>query len=405
MKPRATIPASPRACIACGGTGGHLFPGIAVARELIGRGCEVALMISQKEIDQEAVRNLEGVRIVTLPAVGLTRGARLAFLRGFVKSYLASKRFFKDFSPALALAMGGFTSAPPLLAARARGAATFLHESNSVPGRANRWLSRTVDKAFIGFPSAAGRLHCRDVQVTGTPVRSEFFSLDPARCRTALGLDPLRPVVLVMGGSQGAEGINRLVVDSLPVISRQLPGCQWLHVAGPGNTARVEEAFRANSIAASVHGFLPAMDLALGAATATISRAGASSLAELAAARLPAILIPFPAATDNHQYYNARAFHDAGAARLLQQSESNPAALGSLLVPLVKDDAAREEMKSKLAAWSAPGSAGLIAETMLQAAGFNFENAQPGKAGLTKHASPTGGPDRHPLASAAEVTA
>jgi UDP-N-acetylglucosamine--N-acetylmuramyl-(pentapeptide) pyrophosphoryl-undecaprenol N-acetylglucosamine transferase len=386
MKEPANHSHERRACIACGGTGGHLFPGIAVARELIELGCEVTLMISPKDIDHEAVKNLTGMQIVTLPAVGLTRGAVPAFLRGFARSYLASRRHFKVSPPAIALAMGGFTSAPPLLAARAFGAGVFLHESNSVPGRANRWLSRFVREAFIGFPSAAARLRAPGVQVTGTPVRAEFFSLNAARCRIALGLDPLRPVVLVMGGSQGAEGINKLVMDTLPEVRQTLPECQWLHVAGPGNAVRVEQAFRSNGLGASVHGFMDNMELALGAASVAISRAGASSLAELAAVRLPSILIPYPAATDNHQYHNAKTFADSGAARLLPQKEATPAALISLLEPLIKDARERGKMIQSIAAWSAPDAASLIARTMLrkcglpaqQKRGFPGEGSEPG---------------------------
>src|SRR5208337_2173553 len=109
--------------------------------------------------------------------------------------------------PQVALAMGGFTSAPPLLAARALGASTFLHESNAIPGRANRWLSRVADRAFIGFPSAAARLYTRNVVVTGTPIRSDIRPASVAAARTGLGLDPARPVLVVMGGSQGASAI------------------------------------------------------------------------------------------------------------------------------------------------------------------------------------------------------
>jgi UDP-N-acetylglucosamine--N-acetylmuramyl-(pentapeptide) pyrophosphoryl-undecaprenol N-acetylglucosamine transferase len=361
---------APNACIACGGTGGHLFPGIAVARELIARGCRVSLMISPKEIDRIAVRNLTGMELVTLPAVGLTRGALPAFLKGFAKSYFASRRHFKSSPPAIALAMGGFTSAPPILAARSAGAATFLHESNSIPGRANRWLSRFVSGAFIGFSSAAQRLHTRNVEVTGTPVRAEFFSTDVARCRAALRLDPARPVVLVMGGSQGAEGINRMITALLPNARAVLPECQWLHIAGPGHALRVEEAFRSAGISAVVHEFLPDMATALGAATVAISRAGASSLAEIAAVRLPSILVPYPAATDNHQYYNARAFADCGAARLLEQKDGTAAALQGLLLPLLKETAERDAMISKLTDWSARDSAAKIAEAMLHRSGL-----------------------------------
>src|SRR5215468_9980863 len=204
--------------IACGGTGGHLFPGLSVAEKLLQRDCVVTLLISPKEVDQEGVKMASGMEIVTLPAIGLQRGGELAFLRGFKKSYGAARRFFKANRPDAVLAMGGFTSAPPILAGKRLGAQTFLHESNTIPGRANRWLSWVVNRAFVGFPSTATLLHNRNVTVTGTPVRPQFQPGDAEACRAALGFDPARPLVLVMGGSQGASGINELVVLALPLL-------------------------------------------------------------------------------------------------------------------------------------------------------------------------------------------
>src|SRR6266436_2911399 len=164
--------------IACGGTGGHLFPGLSVAEKLLQRDCVVTLLISPKEVDQEAVKSASGMEIVTLPAIGLQRGAEIAFLRGLKKSYGAARRLFKTNRPDAVLAMGGFTSAPPILAGKGCGAQTFLHESNTIPGRANRWLAWVVNRAFVGFPCAAKQLHNRAVRVTGTPVRPEFQALD-----------------------------------------------------------------------------------------------------------------------------------------------------------------------------------------------------------------------------------
>jgi UDP-N-acetylglucosamine--N-acetylmuramyl-(pentapeptide) pyrophosphoryl-undecaprenol N-acetylglucosamine transferase len=145
-------PSVPKIAIACGGTGGHLFPGIAVGRQLVQHGCAVTLLISPKDVDQKAVSGILELQIVTLPAVALQRGSRLAFMQGFVRSYLSARRLFKEQPHHAALAMGGFTSVPPVLAARQLGAKTFLHESNTIPGRANRALSRFVDAAFVGFP-------------------------------------------------------------------------------------------------------------------------------------------------------------------------------------------------------------------------------------------------------------
>src|SRR6267142_4503967 len=219
--------------IACGGTGGHLFPGLSVAEKLQQRDCVVTLLISPKEVDQEAVKSASGMEIVTLPAIGLQRGGEIAFLRGFKKSYGAARRLFKTNRPDAVLAMGGFTGAPPILAGKRLGAQTFLHESNSIPGRANRWLSWVVNHAFVGFASAGARFKRSRVTVSGTPARSQFHQRDPASCRHALGLDPSRPVLLVMGGSQGAGGINEIIARSLPIFAKVAPEYQWFHLAGP----------------------------------------------------------------------------------------------------------------------------------------------------------------------------
>jgi UDP-N-acetylglucosamine--N-acetylmuramyl-(pentapeptide) pyrophosphoryl-undecaprenol N-acetylglucosamine transferase len=353
--------------IACGGTGGHLFPGLAVAEQLARRGCKISLLISPKEVDQQAVKNISGMGIVTLPAVALQNRNYISFARGCVRSYRAARRYFKSRPPQAVLAMGGFTSAPPVLAAKSLGAKTFLHESNTIPGRANRWLSRFVDTAFVGFPQAANRLLTRKTVATGTPVRPQFQPRDAATCRTALGLEANRPVVLVMGGSQGASGINEMVLSALPQLAKRALHWQWLHLAGANNSNKVKQSYAAAGVKAVVHPFLVEMDLALGAASATVSRAGASSLAEIAAMRLPSLLVPYPFAADNHQYFNAQAFAETGAARLLEQKDATSEKVSALLIELIENSSAREAMQAALIKWHAPKAAEQIAEAILQA--------------------------------------
>jgi UDP-N-acetylglucosamine--N-acetylmuramyl-(pentapeptide) pyrophosphoryl-undecaprenol N-acetylglucosamine transferase len=359
-----------RVAICCGGTGGHLFPGLAVADQLGRRGCEVMLLISPKEVDQKAVRGVSGMQVVSLPAVGLKRRGEIAFARGFVRSYRAAAKLFKSCPPQAALAMGGFTSAPPILAAKRGGAWTFLHESNTIPGRANRWLSWVVHRAFVGFPTAAGRLHNRSLTVTGTPVRACFQTREAAACRVALGLDPARPVLLVMGGSQGAGAINELVLQSLAPLASRLPEAQFFHLTGSGPlTEKLIQGYAALKLKAVVHPFFADMHLALGASTAAVCRSGASSLAELAAMRVPAVLIPYPTASDNHQFHNARAFEATGSARLLEQKTATPELLVQMLSDLIEKPAVHEQIQSALAQWHSPHAAEQIAEAMLAALG------------------------------------
>jgi UDP-N-acetylglucosamine--N-acetylmuramyl-(pentapeptide) pyrophosphoryl-undecaprenol N-acetylglucosamine transferase len=360
-----STPTTPRIAIACGGTGGHLFPGIAVGRRLVQHGCAVTLLVSPKDVDQQAVKGILELEIVTLPAVALQRGSRLAFMKGFVRSYVAARRIFKSQPHHAALAMGGFTSMPPLLAARQRRARTFLHESNTIPGRANRALSRFVDAAFLGFPEAANRLKTKRSVVTGTPVRDEFQMRDPAECRRQLGLDPSRPVILVMGGSQGAGGINELLIRSLPMIRQQATDWQWLHLTGANDAEKVRAAYANAGLTAVVHPFFARMEQALGAADAAVARSGASSMAEFAATRLPCVLVPLPTAADNHQFFNARAFETAGAARMLEQASATPERLLEHLRALVSDPAARGAMQAALGQLHAPTAAANIAAQIL----------------------------------------
>lgn len=355
-----------RIAIACGGTGGHLFPGMAVAEQLIHHGCAVTLLVSPKEVDQQAVKTASGVQIATLPAVGLVRGSRIAFVRGFGKSFRAARKHFTMEKPGAIVAMGGFTSAPPILAGRLMGVPTFLHESNTIPGRANRWLSWMVNEAFIGFPEAAGRLHTRKTTVTGTPVRPQFRPGETTACRVALGLDPEKPALLVTGGSQGASGLNDIVVAALPLLAKLVPGLQLFHLTGPNDVAKVEQACAALSMKAIVRPFFAEMSLALDSASAAISRAGASSLAELAAMRVPSVLVPFPSATDNHQYHNALAFQKTGAARLLEQKSASPEVLAPLVAELIAASVARDTMRKQLSQWHTPDAAEQIAARIME---------------------------------------
>lgn len=383
MNPSATQP--PFIAIACGGTGGHLFPGIAVARQLRRHGCEVKLLISPKEVDQQAVKQLTDLQTFTLPAVGLQNRNYFAFGKSFFDSYLAAWKLFREQRPAAVLAMGGFTSAPPVLAARKFRAQAFLHDSNTIPGKANRFLARYVDEAFVGFSEAASRLKAKKISVTGTPVRPEFFDnhaaevSSPADCRRLLGLDADLPTLLIVGGSQGARGLNQLIISALPLIAKN--SWQVLHLTGTADFKKTEAAYAALPLRAVVKPFLAEMNLALGAATICVSRSGASSLAEIAAVRLPSALVPLPTSADNHQQTNAAAYVKTGAARLLPQS-SAPETVAAVLTELMTDALLRVDMQTALARWHAPDAAEIIAQKILAAIGFPV--ATP-----LKHSSPT----------------
>lgn len=367
MRKPSAMPNVPRAAaIACGGTGGHLFPGLAVGRELQRRGCAVTLLVSSKEIDRQAASAAADMAVVRLPGVGLGRGSVARFLWGFCRSYRASRLYLKKHPPQWVLAMGGFTAAPPVLAGRRAGAKTFLHEANTIPGRANRWLARLVDGAFLYFPQAAAGLRGCRTEATGMPVREELLQRpSPAAARAALGLNADAPVLLVMGGSQGAHRINEMMLGILPRLLETLPQLQFVHLTGPDDVEKVRAAYDALRCPAVVRAFLDDMAPALAAADVAVSRAGASSLAEFAACQLPALLIPYPAAADNHQFYNALAFAQSGAARALQQDALSPGLLALEILSLLGNAAQRATMREALRAWHFPDAASRIADRML----------------------------------------
>lgn len=350
-------PAPCRIAIACGGTGGHLYPGLAVGGRLLERGAEVTLLVADKAVDRRAVEYDRRFRVVTLPGVGFSLRGAWTFALRFWRSYRCSRAEFQATPPRVVLSMGSFTGAPPALAGRRLGTRVALHEANAIPGRANRWVSRWAHRRYVFFPEAIERLPGPgEARVVGMPVRDGFRDpdLDPGACRSALGLLAGAPVLLVMGGSQGASGINRRVVAALPHILSRLPEVQILHLTGARDEASIREAYRAAGARAVVRAFLTEMDLALGAADLAVSRAGASSLAEFAALRVPAILLPYPHAADDHQRANARAVARSGGAVLLDESAATPHRLGAEIVRWFEDARGRADLRERIAAWHRP---------------------------------------------------
>lgn len=307
--------------IVCGGTGGHLFPGMAVGEELILRHHQVALVVSEKEIDRKAVERARGMLIQTLPAVGWNGVMRaIPFGVGMVRAICRSKQIFRSFVPDVVVGMGGFSSVAPLLLAWKRKIPGLIHESNAVAGKANRMAARLVQVAAVGFDAARAQFPEGKGVWTGTPVREILRTpMDRPLARSELGLHPDQPTVLVMGGSQGAHGLNRLVADA--AIASKAAGIQWVHLSGTRDESSLRERYAREGISAQVHAFHHEMHKLYAAADLIIARSGAASLAEIAQCALPSILIPYPFATDRHQSANARLFAEAGAGLVHEESE------------------------------------------------------------------------------------
>src|SRR6476469_9363992 len=353
------------AVIACGGTGGHLFPGIAVAEVLRDRGHEVMLLISEKDIDALALSGRTNFQVEKLPTVGLPSTfspAVFGFTRRFVESLSLCRSIYRKFNPHVVLGMGGFTSTAPVLAGRIRGIATFIHESNAVPGKANRLTARIVHAVMLGFKECAPFFPKAHTEVTGTPVRNELVRLDRRVARQKLGLDEDLPTLLVMGGSQGASGINQALIKSLPFL--QGVPLQVIHLSGARDEQLVAVNYRRENIPAYIAAFHHRMEEVYSAADLVVARAGAASLAEFAAFSLPAILIPFPYAADDHQTRNAEIYAHADAAILLKQSDLSGELLARNIRELMEDPQRLQQILSNFARRPPRDAAGRVANTI-----------------------------------------
>lgn len=355
------------AVIACGGTGGHLFPGIAVAEVLRERGHEVLLFVSEKEVDSLALSTRSQFQFEKLPTVGLPSvysPAIFGFLRRFTESLSRCRSIYRRFKPQVVLGMGGFTSTAPILAGRMRGISTLIHESNAVPGKANRIAAKMVRAVLLGFKECAAFFPKVPTELTGTPIRTELKRLDKQSAREKLGLQPAITTMLVMGGSQGASGINQAMIKSLPLLRPAAPGLQVIHLSGTRDERLVADNYQRERIPAFVAPFHHHMEEAYSAADFAVARAGAASLAEIASFELPSILIPFPYASDDHQTRNAEIFSRAAAAVVLKESELSPEVLVQKIREMSEHPEQRRRMSEKSSQLAPRDAANRVAVTM-----------------------------------------
>ncbi len=343
--------------IACGGTGGHLFPGIAVAEALRARGHEVMLLISEKKVDSEASAKYKHLTFNTMPAVAKppTLSPRmLPFLWKMWGSARHCKRVIREFGADAVLGMGGFTSLPPVYAGHQMGLKTFIHDSNARPGRANVLTSRFCTRVFLGLEPARKFFPNRETVMTGTPVRPEIIDLPSLEDAAALfGLQAGRPTIVVTGGSQGAKRLNELCAQAAASLPAQT---QVLHIAGAQDFQRVSEITQGRE-GYKVLGFCDQMPAAYAVADLIIARSGASSLTEIAIAGHPSILVPYPYAADDHQTRNAEVFATAGAATLVQECDLDAEKLAALAGSILQDLPTYKRMAKAARALAVPDAA------------------------------------------------
>jgi UDP-N-acetylglucosamine--N-acetylmuramyl-(pentapeptide) pyrophosphoryl-undecaprenol N-acetylglucosamine transferase len=357
---------TPRILIAGGGTGGHIIPALAVARELVARhGAEVLFVGTARGMESrlvpEAGFKLELIKIGPLNQVSLM--TKLRTLVGLPLSLLACSRLIREFRADVVFGVGGYASGPAMGAAILRGVPTMAFEPNAVPGMANRLVGKRVRAAAVNFPPAAKWF--RNAEVTGIPVRPEFFSI-------AAPVADALPHLLIFGGSQGARIFNTLMPPLAPALLEAVPGLTLLHQAGARHAEATRAAYAASGADSGrwrVAAFLDNMAEQFASAHLVMARSGASTVAELAAAGKPALLIPFAAAADDHQRSNAEVMVDAGAAVMLEESQlGRPEILLETLRSLLIDPAKLQSMAQQARTQAHPGAAERIADRLVQLA-------------------------------------
>lgn len=355
MKPALNAPAGRREGIgsrtagirvlfAAGGTGGHIFPALAVAKALQSRWCR-----AEKSVGIAAPGRIEFVGAgrpierQVIPAAGFAlhtvAAAGLKGIRGWRRfrnvlvlpqSFWDTGKLLRSFRPDVVAGVGGYVAGPVMLEASLSGIPSLLIEPNASPGFTNRTLSRFVRAAAVGFPDAA-RFYGPKARVTGHPVRAEFSDVGPKQHAPPYS-------ILILGGSQGSMAINTAVIDALPTLAGRPDVVSVVHQTGERDYARVRGAYEALCFPADIRAFIDDVAGAFQTADLVICRSGASTVAELAAAGKASLLIPFPDATDNHQLANARAMERAGGARVLEQRELTAATLAAAVAAMLEPD-------------------------------------------------------------------
>jgi UDP-N-acetylglucosamine--N-acetylmuramyl-(pentapeptide) pyrophosphoryl-undecaprenol N-acetylglucosamine transferase len=302
--------------MAGGGTGGHVMPALAVARELKRRGHEPFFVGTRGGLEAKLVPAagfpIEWVEIGGLNRVSVMRALRT--MRQLPASTLAMSAALGRWRPAAVFSMGGYVAGPVMLAAWLRRIPMALMEPNAIPGMTNRWMGRVAKCALVNFAETAAYFPPGRAEVTGVPVRPEFFAIPPKPRGPKL-------VVLITGGSQGSRTLNQAARQSWPLFKEAGPCVRFIHQAGHGADAELAREFAASGLCGQVSAFIDDMPAAFAEADLIICRSGAGAVAELAAAGKPAILVPFPFASDDHQTRNAEVLARAGAARLIADSE------------------------------------------------------------------------------------
>ena len=335
--------------IAAGGTGGHLYPAVALAREFLRRdpATKVLFVGTARGLESKVLAH-EGFELALIDAKPVMGKGVLDMLKGLCAmpiSLWQCRRILRQRQASLVIGVGGYTSPMMMVAAALAQVPRVILEPNADPGLANKAVGPFVQRVFLAFDSAAGSFNRAKVRVVGTPIRKEFLERSQ-RTSTATN-EPYRQHLLIFGGSQGAKAINSAVIEGLPPLLKERSQMTVTHQTGESDFARVSAAYRQSGVSVNVVPFLYDMPSAISSADLVIARAGAMTVAELATCGKPAVLIPLPTAIYDHQMKNARAMEAAGAAVVLPQSELTGSKLAQTVTAILDD---HERVKAMAAA-------------------------------------------------------
>lgn len=356
-----------RILISGGGTGGHLFPGIAVAQEVLHSvsRSEVLFVSTDRETDKRVLADVS-FKTMQLKSKGIKGKSiidRLLALIQLPLSVFAALKIVKDFKPDVVLGVGGYVTGPMLLAARLKGVPTCIHEQNSVPGLANLLLSKFVTQVYVSIPGTEKLFPKNKTVLTGNPVRQEVRAFSGGE-RKRVGF-----TLLVMGGSLGAHAINQAMIEAVRVLKRRVPpGFVIIHQTGTADEEKVRNAYVDGGLTTKVSPFIDTMPMAMAKADLVVGRAGATSLAELTVMGKPMILIPYPYAADNHQELNGEMLVKGGAAKMIKESELSGIGLAEEILDLINNDGKRQKMANMALKCAEPDAAKKIVRGCLDLA-------------------------------------
>lgn len=354
-----------RVMIAGGGTGGHLFPGIALAEEVSTRHHKNDVVFVGTERGLEArVVPAAGYKLETIPVRGLKGMGLGRFLLGLLAlpmAFASSWRILRRYRPDVVVGVGGYASGPVVLAAWLQRVPTCVQEQNALPGFTNKVLGKLARAVFIAFEEARRYFPSRKIHLIGNPIRSKLTD-NYLRSRVAHA----RFTVLVFGGSLGARRLNALVVEALDSLGDVKDSLHFIHQTGKADVEQVRQAYAAKGWAADVSEFIEDMSSAYAGADLVVCRAGATTLAELTVCKKASILVPFPFATDNHQEVNARSLVNAGAALMFREAELTGATLAETIRGLKADPARVKRMEKQAGLLGRPEAAKELADVCVQ---------------------------------------